>query len=1381
MESRFRKCSFLTGATLAALTVLATGCGSGGGGSTSTDSGSGGTAEPAADSEVSLGDGTTGGTTPPADAAVPDVGQPPTPDVGQAVDSTVVTDGPVAPDSNTLPDASQTLTCDSHEVIDLNAALAASGDYTGTTAGASVGTVGTCGGGAGGELVFKYTVHRALDRITFRTDHPETTSPTVLYVRSGCDANELACNRGNPDAPGTRAVVENPPIGDLFVFVDQGARDGGGAFSLTVEENGAAACRDLEDNDVDGLIDLADPGCTGGDDDDELDPQTPPACLDGVDNDGNGLTDYPADPECDAAGDTREGPLCALPIPSTDVGMDGGIFPTDLSVPGPDSAAGSCWFEQAPEHVFILTLDRESNVTVINNSLQQRQSFVTLYARTNCDQAPSEIGCSDPGRGQLQLNHLAAGTYFVFAEYSVNFGGQPPQPGALTDIQFNITPTQKACANGIDDDRDDLIDLLDPGCTDARDNDETDPAVIPFCANGIDDDGDGTIDFPADDGCSAAGDDCETAGFGLCGGACIDLQADAQNCGACGRTCDAGVECIEGFCGGLFTFEGYVTNLPEANLGGWEQCFVDGYGSNTPIGDLRENCVGDYLLVGCRPAGSDGLQLAAMGETDEVLLDTGNDPNGTHEHNGVSWYFSENSSMGFVPLGAVAARNSCDTNALPDFGSPDDGTAEGRLCWHTSGAIYNPGFRCGATVAYDNSLERVVYTSHAAAPPQLCGDAVDNNGNGLVDAADPGCRSPWSAVEGPAPAAAPACDDGADNDGDGLVDFPNDPDCLAAGDESEAPRCAAAADVIEVGQRGGSYNIAGVAGDDGIAGSCGDGSMRAQIFALTLDDPSEVTIAVTNDAGSNIAAPVYIRTACDDAASEIACHAANPVGPMVVHYIDRGLVYVVVEQGRHRSPWTVNIAVASQIRQCNDEIDNDGDGNIDAADAGCTQGMDNNEADDAMGPVECNDGADNDGDGLVDWPADSDCQAAGDLSEHLVCIPPYDLQALPAGGGVIPVVYAAGPGAYNGTCGDGPSMERVFTLHLDDPSSVRLGQYGGPIIGNPLYGTVYIRGLCDDSATELGCDGDQFRGQGLNLARLEPGDYFVFAEDSFNWQPGDPNIQPELHVEIHSLLKACENHRDDDGDGLIDVADLGCTSGLDDDETDPVDQQFLCSNMIDDDADGNIDYPGDDGCVAAGDPCEEGANYIQCNGACLDGAVDPNNCGHCGNVCADGVDCIDGFCGGLYYVPGVQQNVDEATLGGWHVCNHEGYSDMTDVGQMQAACGGQYVALGCRPMGSQTYTLLAMGERAQVFNNVGDQNNNVTESNGVNFYFSGGWSMGFVPLGTAPERNSCDTGQDQGDLRMCWHTSNNSTQPGYRCGQNYPFDNAWERVVLTTN
>lgn len=218
--------------------------------------------------------------------------------------------------------------------IDLNAEIAARGFYDGTTRGAPAATLGTCGGAAGGEVVFRYVAVPG-EVVVFATDHPETLAPTVLYLRAACgDVADLACVRGNNQSPGARLVFEPPGPGPYFLVVDTGARDGGGPFRLTAGPPPAPACQDGRDNDGDGRLDLDDPGCGGPDDDSEGDPPTLPLCADGLDNDEDGVTDFPNDPDCLAAGDDGETGQC-LPDGPCDGRNTGAGFQDGSTTGGP--------------------------------------------------------------------------------------------------------------------------------------------------------------------------------------------------------------------------------------------------------------------------------------------------------------------------------------------------------------------------------------------------------------------------------------------------------------------------------------------------------------------------------------------------------------------------------------------------------------------------------------------------------------------------------------------------------------------------------------------------------------------------------------------------------------------------------------------------------------------------------------------------------------------------------------------------------------------------------------------------------------------------------------------------------------------------------------
>jgi hypothetical protein len=69
---------------------------------------------------------------------------------------------------------------------------------------------------------------------------------------------------------------------------------------------------------------------------------------------------------------------------------------------------------------------------------------------------------------------------------------------------------------------------------------------------------------------------------------------------------------------------------------------------------------------------------------------------------------------------------------------------------------------------------------------RACSDGSDDDGDGLVDLADPGCLDVSDAFE---TNALMNCDDGFDDDGDGLVDWPDDPGCQLPVSVVENPGC----------------------------------------------------------------------------------------------------------------------------------------------------------------------------------------------------------------------------------------------------------------------------------------------------------------------------------------------------------------------------------------------------------------------------------------------------------------------------------------------------------------------------------------------------------------------------------------------------------------
>jgi arylsulfatase A-like enzyme len=150
-----------------------------------------------------------------------------------------------------------------------------------------------------------------------------------------------------------------------------------------------------------------------------------------------------------------------------------------------------------------------------------------------------------------------------------------------------------------------------------------------------------------------------------------------------------------------------------------------------------------------------------------------------------------------------------------------------------------------------------------------CDDGVDNDGDTLVDLADSGCSGPGDPSEGTF-----ACDDGLDNDGDTLVDL-TDPGCSGPTDDSES----------------------GTAACDDDADNDGDGKV----------DTSDPGCAGPDDASE------LGTHACDDGADNDGDGSADMADPGCV-----------------RPTWNV------ENPQCDDDVDNDGDGSVDFADPQCT-------------------------------------------------------------------------------------------------------------------------------------------------------------------------------------------------------------------------------------------------------------------------------------------------------------------------------------------------------------------------------------------------------------------------------------------------------------
>ena len=287
-------------------------------------------------------------------------------------------------------------------------------------------------------------------------------------------------------------------------------------------------CSDGIDNNGDGKTDFPeDPGCSSPADDAETTVcpgASCPACSDGLDNDGDGQTDFPADTSCHAAGGTSEACVQTEPVvvvtgaatTGTTVGQTNDFQPTCASSvgSGPDVA---------------LQLDLPAMQSV-NLNLTTSYDSVHVLLDSTCGGAA--LVCRDPTT--MTAQNLAAGRYFVVVDgfsatsagtFTLTTSGVVAPNGSCEGALFAsgalVCPTGLSCAgpvgartcgsecsDGVDNNGDGKTDFPDdPGCSapaDATEDTVCPGASCPACSDTTDDDGDQLVDFPADFGCASA-------------------------------------------------------------------------------------------------------------------------------------------------------------------------------------------------------------------------------------------------------------------------------------------------------------------------------------------------------------------------------------------------------------------------------------------------------------------------------------------------------------------------------------------------------------------------------------------------------------------------------------------------------------------------------------------------------------------------------------------------------------------------------------------------------------------------------------------------------------------------------------------------------------
>ena len=196
-------------------------------------------------------------------------------------------------------------------------------------------------------------------------------------------------------------------------------------------------------------------------------------------------------------------------------------------------------------------------------------------------------------------------------------------------------------------------------------------------------------------------------------------------------------------------------------------------------------------------------------------------------------------------------------------------------------------------------------------------------------------------------------------DGDGFNGYPDDPDCLAAGDTTDATYCAALpTQEITLSAEGATRFTTNppALGDYVTTGSCGAAVGQPAVIVFDVDELSDVFVTLdaadSDTAGSNFDRAVSIRSDCDDEYAEVACarEVEDGASAKVGDLIPAGRYYLLVERraGDDVGLITVDLEIVSRITECNDGEDNNTNGLIDLFDYGCVNGDSPSESVDPM-------------------------------------------------------------------------------------------------------------------------------------------------------------------------------------------------------------------------------------------------------------------------------------------------------------------------------------------------------------------------------------------------------------------------------------------------
>ncbi len=316
-----------------------------------------------------------------------------------------------------------------------------------------------------------------------------------------------------------------------------------------------------------------------------------------------------------------------------------------------------------------------------------------------------------------------------------------------------------------------------------------------------------------------------------------------------------------------------------------------------------------------------------------------------------------------------------------------------------STAVYNPATGIANTGFQDGCGQHSFSYLCTASAKFQCADGVDNDGDGVSDAQDPGC---WTNPSNPASydanrpdesVATTQCQDGIDNDGDGatdLIDFSCQNSRIKNDEANPKSQCQdgvdndndGATDLIDFS----CQNNRQKNDETTPKTQCQDGIDNDNDGAVDLADFSCQSNQQKNDEANP-------KSACQDGIdndgdgaidlADFSCQnnrqrndEANPKSACQdgIDNDNDGAIDLEDFSCQNNKQHSDE---ANPKSQCQDGVDNDNDGATDLADFSCSSGQDNDETNPRS---QCQDGIDNDNDGATDM-ADFSCSTRQDNNE----------------------------------------------------------------------------------------------------------------------------------------------------------------------------------------------------------------------------------------------------------------------------------------------------------------------------------------------------------------------------------------------------------------